>query len=154
MSELETVLGMDEILEYLPHRYPFIFVDRVISIDRNEGLISGVKNVTANEPFFQGHFPDKLIMPGVLVIEALAQVSGILAAVMKDIKPKIDGYIYYLAGVDNTRFKRPVIPGDTLTLHAQLVTHARRDTMKFKSQAMVQDVFVCATELLVVARKI
>lgn len=154
MSELESILGMDEILEYLPHRYPFIFVDRVISIDRNEGSIVGMKNVTANEPFFQGHFPDKLIMPGVLVIEALAQVSGILAAVMKDIKPKVDGYIYYLAGVDNTRFKRPVVPGDTLTLQAQQATHARRDTMKFKSQAMVQDVLVSATELLVVARKI
>jgi len=153
MTELETILGMDEILDYLPHRYPFIFVDRVISIDRNGGLIVGLKNVTANEPFFQGHFPDKLIMPGVLIVEALAQVSGILAAVMKGIKPKVDGYIYYLAGADNTRFKRPVVPGDSLILHAQ-VTHERRDTMKFKSQAMVQDILVCATELLVVARKI
>lgn len=153
MTELEPVLGMDDILDYLPHRYPFIFVDRVISIDREDGSIVGLKNVTINEPFFQGHFPDKPIMPGVLIVEALAQVSGILASVMKDIKPKVDGYIYYLAGADNTRFKRPVVPGDSIFLHAQ-VTHERRDTMKFKSQAKVQDILVCATELLVVARKI
>ena len=153
MTDLELVLEIDEILSYLPHRYPFIFVDRIVEINHDTKSIVGFKNVTLNEPFFRGHFPGNPIMPGVLIVEALAQVSGILASILKNIKPQVDGYLYYLAGADNSRFKRPVVPGDSLFLHSQ-VTHERRDTMKFKSQAKVQDVLVCSTDLLVVARKI
>lgn len=152
MTETASILGIGEIHEYLPHRFPFMLVDRVLEMMKGQTII-GLKNVTINEPFFEGHFPDNPIMPGVLIVEALAQVSGILASFTKGIKPKQDGYIYYLAGTDNTRFKRPVLPGDQLFLHAE-VTHDRRMMMKFSSKAVVDSSIVCTTDLLVVARKI
>lgn len=146
------MLDAIQISEYLPHRYPFVMVDRVLEIDSGN-KIEGVKNVTINEPFFQGHFPGNPIMPGVLIVEALAQLSGILASITRGIKPAEDGYIYYLAGVDKTRFKRPVVPGDVLRLVCE-VTHSRRDTSKFLCTAYVGDVLACTTELLVAARKV
>ena len=146
------MLDTIQIQEYLPHRYPFVLVDRVTEIDSGN-KIAGIKNVTINEPFFQGHFPGNPIMPGVLIIEALAQLSGILASITRGIKPVQDGYIYYLAGTDKTRFKRPVVPGDVLRLICE-VTHSRRDTSKFLCNAYVGDVLACTTELLVAARKI
>ena len=146
------MLDAIQIQEYLPHRYPFVLVDRVIEIDSGNSIV-GLKNVTVNEPFFQGHFPGNPIMPGVLIVEALAQMSGILASISRGIKPVEDGYIYYLAGMDKTRFKRPVVPGDVLRLVCE-VTHSRRDTSKFLCNAYVGDVLACTTELLVAARKV
>lgn len=146
------MLDTIQIQEYLPHRYPFVLVDRVIEIDSGNKIV-GTKNVTINEPFFQGHFPGNPIMPGVLIIEALAQLSGILASISRGIKPVQDGYIYYLVGIDKARFKRPVVPGDVLRLICE-VTHSRRDTSKFLCTAYVEDVLACTTELLVAARKI
>ena len=146
------MFDVKQIQEYLPHRYPFILVDQILEYETGKTIV-GTKNVTINEPFFMGHFPGNPIMPGVLIVEALAQVSGILASITKGIKPVLEGYIYYLAGIDKTRFKRPVVPGDVLRLTAE-VTHARRDTMKFICNAYVGDVLACTTELLVVARRL
>ena len=132
-----------ELHDYLPHRYPFLLVDHIV----------GIKNVTINEPFFQGHFPMHPIMPGVLIVEALAQVSGVLALVTKSIKPKVDGYMYYLAGTDKTRFKRPVVPGDVLRMHVRIL-HERREMMKFECNAFVGEELVCTSELLVAGRRV
>ncbi len=148
MNSMESV----EIQEYLPHRYPFLLVDRVVEVESGDHIV-GIKNVTINEPFFQGHFPAHPIMPGVLIIEALAQLSGILASVTKSIRPALDGYVYYLAGLDKTRFKRPVEPGDVLRMHSK-VLHERREMMKFECNAFVDEDLVCTSELLVAGPKL
>ncbi|MFQ5994210.1 MAG: 3-hydroxyacyl-ACP dehydratase FabZ [Acidiferrobacterales bacterium] len=105
-----------KVLEYLPHRYPFLLIDRVIEFAKDESLVA-IKNVTINEPFFQGHFPHHPVMPGVLVLEAMAQACGILAFKSLD-RPPEDSGVIYLVGVDKARFRRPVIPGDQLKLTA------------------------------------
>jgi len=104
------MMNIDEILEYLPHRYPFLLVDRVTEVEKGKS-IKGYKNISFNESFFQGHFPNNPIMPGVLIIEAMAQLSGILGFVTVGRKPS-DGVVQYLAGSSKARFKRPVLPGD------------------------------------------
>ena len=144
-------MDIDEIFEYLPHRYPFLLVDRVTEIHPGKD-IRGYKNVSVGEPFFQGHFPDHPIMPGVLLIEAMAQLAGILAFKTRDNSPA-EGYLHYLAGTDKTRFKRPVVPGDRLLLEATILTH-RRSMMKFDCNAYVDDELACTTELLCAERKI
>ena len=135
------------ITDYLPHRYPFLLVDRVLEIELGT-RIRGLKNVSANEPFFPGHFPIKPIMPGVLIVEALAQVSGILALRSRDLKVEKQGSMFLLAGMDKTRFKKPVVPGDRLILDASVVSE-RRDIMKFSCEALVDESVVCSTELLI-----
>lgn len=107
-------LNITQLREYLPHRYPFLLLDRVTACRPNE-WITAIKNVTVNEPFFSGHFPEEPIMPGVLMIEAMAQAAGVLGFITKNAKPR-DGYIYLFAGVDKVRFKRQVIPYDQLIL--------------------------------------
>ena len=114
---------IDHILKHLPHRYPFLFVDRVIAVE--EGVsIHAQKSVTIGEDFFNGHFPDKPVMPGVIIIEALAQASGILGFMTMNKTPD-EGSIYYFAGADNVRFRNPVVPGDTLDLHSKVVEIGR-----------------------------
>ena len=108
------LMTVEEIKEYLPQRYPFLLVDRVIEMDLGKSIVA-YKNVTVNEPFFNGHFPNQPIMPGVLIIEALAQAAGVLGFKSQEKKPK-DGYLYYFVGADNVRLRRPVVPGDCLTL--------------------------------------
>ena len=144
-------MDIDEIFEYLPHRYPFLLVDRVTEIHPGKD-IRGYKNVSVGEPFFQGHFPDHPIMPGVLLIEAMAQLAGILAFKTRDNSPA-EGYLHYLEGTDKTRFKRQVVPGDRLLLEATILTH-RRTMMKFNCNAYVDDELACTTELLCAERKI
>ena len=144
-------MDIDEIFEYLPHRYPFLLVDRVTEIHPGKD-IRGYKNVSIGDPFFQGHFPDHPIMPGVLLIEAMAQIAGILAFKTRDNSPA-EGYLHYLAGTDKNRFKRPVVPGDRLLLEATILTH-RRSMMKFDCNAYVDDELACTTELLCAERKI
>ena len=144
-------LEIDEILEYLPHRYPFLLVDRVDELVVGD-YIRGRKQVSVNEPYFQGHFPNHPIMPGVLLVEALAQICGILAFKTRENKPA-DGYVHYLAGVDNVRFKRPVRPGDTVDLSGRIDT-VRRQLMKFSVEAKVDDETACVAELLCVERLI
>ncbi|MFT5033511.1 MAG: 3-hydroxyacyl-[acyl-carrier-protein] dehydratase, partial [Bacteroidia bacterium] len=114
------LMDVNEIREYLPHRYPFLLVDRVTEIELGKS-ITAYKNITVNEAIFNGHFPDMPIFPGVLIIEAMAQAAGILGFKTMDKKPS-DGSIYMFAGVDNVRFKRPVVPGDKLVLKVDYVS--------------------------------
>ncbi len=140
-----------EIFEYLPHRYPFLLVDRVVDIEPGQ-FIRGFKNVTFNEDFFNGHFPGHPVMPGVLIVEAMAQLSGILAFETKDRRPA-DGFIYYLAGIDKTRFKRPVVPGDRLMMESTMVAD-RQGLLKFRTQAFVDEELACSSEITCMERKL
>ena len=105
------MIGIEEIKGILPHRYPFLLVDKVLSVDTENGSITCLKNVTANEPHFNGHFPQEPIMPGVLIVEAMAQAAGILSSQVKGGESVNAQTIFYLAGADNIRFKQPVVPG-------------------------------------------
>ena len=143
-------LNTKEILGYLPHRYPFLLVDRVDELVPGERVVAR-KTVSANEPYLQGHFPGNPIMPGVLVVEALAQACCVLAFETRGRKP-VDGYLHYLAGVDNARFRRPVLPGDVLELHGAIASE-RRQMMKFDCQAHVDGELACAVKLICVESK-
>lgn len=138
-------LNIQQIKNYLPHRYPFLLIDRVVSYECFKS-ITAIKNVTINEPFFQGHFPGRPIMPGVLIIEAMAQAAALLGWVSA---PELNkkGNLYYLAGVDSVRFKRPVEPGDQLKIEI-LFEKERRSLWKFKGTATVDNSFVASAELL------
>lgn len=138
-------LDIDKIKACLPHRYPFLLVDKVLSYELNKSLIA-VKNVTANEPFFQGHFPNKPVMPGVLIIEALAQATGLLGCISTN-NDKVDGSLYYLVAVDKARFRRPVEPGDQLVLHVEF-EKARRGIWCFKAVAKVNNEIVASADLM------
>jgi 3-hydroxyacyl-[acyl-carrier-protein] dehydratase len=140
-----------KILKQLPHRYPFLLVDRVLSIDKGKS-IRAVKNVTINEPFFQGHFPYRPVMPGVLMLEALAQAAALLAFDAIDTTPDEDS-VYYFAGMDGVRFKRPVEPGDQLILEVELV-RMKAGIFKFKARALVDDELAVEAELTCAVRKI
>jgi len=142
-----TVETMDiqAILEHLPHRYPFLLVDRVLECEPGKRL-KALKNVSVNEPMFTGHFPERPIFPGVLIMEALAQATGILAFRSTDKKP--DGTsLYYFAAIDNCRFKQPVVPGDQLILEVA-VLKAKRGIWKFSAEAMVDGKVVASAELM------
>ena len=142
---------INELFEFLPHRYPFLLVDRVVEVEPGS-RIRGYKNVTINEEFFNGHFPGHPIMPGVLIIEAMAQLSGVLAFETKQRRPA-DGFTYYLAGTDRTRFKRPVVPGDQLVMESRLLAD-RRGVMKFECQAFVDEDLACTSEITCMEREI
>ncbi len=131
-------------MAYLPHRYPFLLLDRVISM--TETTLVAIKNVTINEPFFTGHFPQKPVMPGVLILEALAQASGIL--IFMTVQRLLDkDFWFYLAGIDNARFRRIVEPGDQLIFEVELLK-VKRDIWKFKATATVEEQFVCSAEII------
>jgi 3-hydroxyacyl-[acyl-carrier-protein] dehydratase len=141
---------IETIREFLPQRYPFLMVDRVISVEPGK-TITAIKNVTVNEEFFQGHFPGMPIMPGVLMLEAMAQVSGILGFITEQKQPG-DGYIYLFAGVDRLRFKRRVVPGDTLTITAEIIT-AKQKIYKFACQVRVGDELAASAEIMVIEQQ-
>ncbi|NNL57690.1 MAG: 3-hydroxyacyl-ACP dehydratase FabZ [Pseudomonadales bacterium] len=143
-------MEIKEIREYLPHRYPFLLVDRVVEIELGK-RITALKNVSINEPFFTGHFPELPIMPGVLIIEALAQAAGILGFKTVGKKPA-DGSIYLFVGADKMRFKRPVVPGDQLLLQAEIVAE-KRGIWKFDCRAEVDGKLAAAGEILCADRK-
>jgi 3-hydroxyacyl-[acyl-carrier-protein] dehydratase len=145
------MMDVNEIRQYLPHRYPFLLVDRVVELNLKESIIA-YKNVTINEPFFNGHFPNHPVMPGVLIIEAMAQAAGILGFKTMDKKPE-DGSIYYFVGSDKARFKRPVVPGDRLQLEAKIVTE-KRGIWKFECRATVDGELACSATILCADRKI
>jgi 3-hydroxyacyl-[acyl-carrier-protein] dehydratase len=146
-----TTLDVHEIMERLPHRYPFLLVDRVVECIPGES-ITVIKNVSANEPYFTGHFPDHMIMPGVLIIEAMAQAAGLLAiATVKE--QEQSGTIYYFVGIDKARFKRPVVPGDQLTIKAT-ITSMRPSLQKFDARAEVDGQLVAKGELLTAPNKV
>ncbi len=144
------MMNIEEIKEYLPQRYPFLLVDRVVSIELGKSIVA-YKNVSVNEPFFEGHFPDFPIMPGVLIIEALAQAAGVLGFKSQEKKPK-DGYVYYFVGADEVRLKRPVLPGDRLTLEATILT-SKRGIYKFQCRASVDNELVCEAIIICAERK-
>jgi 3-hydroxyacyl-[acyl-carrier-protein] dehydratase len=138
-------LDIHEVLKYLPHRYPFLLVDRVLTWTRDES-ITAIKNVTINEPFFQGHFPNRPVMPGVLIVEAMAQTCAILSFKSMDALPKANS-IFYFVGIDNARFKRPVEPGDQLRLTAKIKRRVKGIWM-FETTAHVGDELCCGAELM------
>ncbi len=145
------MMQIEEIKEYLPQRYPFLLIDRVVSIDLANNSIECYKNVSVNEPFFNGHFPNHPIMPGVLIIEAMAQASGILGFKISDKRPDQKNFIYYFAAADRVRFRQPVVPGDCLTLTAQFMNE-RKSIWKFFCTAKVNDKIASSAEI-VCARK-
>lgn len=142
-------MNIQEILSYLPHRYPFLLVDRVLEFHEWKSLIA-VKNVTVNEPFFIGHFPGQPIMPGVLIVEALAQAAGIVI-LKSDPSLTHDKNLFLLAGMDDVRFKRMVIPGDQLHLQVELVRQ-KREIYKFHCEAIVNGELACSAEITNVRR--
>ena len=146
-----TSMDILEIMKRLPHRYPFLLVDRVLEIDQGK-RIKALKNVTMNEPFFAGHFPNRPVMPGVMMLEALAQASAILAFDQAGVRPD-DKTVFYFVGIDNTRFKRPVGPGDQLILNSTL-ERSRAGVVKFSTNATVGDSIVVEADLMCTMRRI
>ena len=138
-------MNIEEVLTYLPHRYPFLLIDRVLECEPMKSIVA-LKNVTMNEEFFGGHFPNHPVMPGVLVIEALAQSAAILAFKSLNRKPD-DKSVVYFVGIDRARFKRPVFPGDQLILHSTLLL-VKRGIWKFKCEAKVNNLIVTEAELM------
>lgn len=144
-------LCYDQIKHYLPHRYPFMLIDRVTAC-RPDDWITGYKNISINEELFNGHFPDNPVMPGVLMVEAMAQLSGILGFISAN-QTAEDGYLYLFAGVDKVRFKKLVIPGDQLVIRAKAVMN-RRDIYKFSCTAHVGDQLACSAEIMIARQKV
>jgi 3-hydroxyacyl-[acyl-carrier-protein] dehydratase len=144
-------MTIEEIKEYLPHRYPFLLIDRVIAFEADKRIVA-LKNVTVNEPFFPGHFPHIHVMPGVLVVEAMAQAAAVLS--LKSRGHKNDGkWVYYFVGIDGARFKRPVTPGDQL--HIEVIAgRSGRGMAKFAAVAKVGDAVAAEAELLCALRQL
>ena len=140
-------IDIHEIQRYLPHRYPFLLIDRVVDFVAGEYLV-GIKNISYNEPQFTGHFPQRVIMPGVLILESLAQATGLLAFKTAD-ELHSDDALYYLAGIDNARFRRPVEPGDQLKLEVKLIKN-KRNMWKFSGKASVDGELVVSADILCV----
>lgn len=147
-----TPMDIHAILEHLPHRYPMLLVDRVVDVVPGEH-IHAIKNVSMNEPFFVGHFPHFPVMPGVLIVEALAQAAAILSFKTLGNKPDANS-VYYFVGIDGARFKRPVQPGDQLHLHVTMDGPVRRGIWKFKAEARVGDILTTEAELMCTVRTI
>lgn len=145
------MMDIHQILKQLPHRYPILLVDRVLEVDKGKS-IKALKNVTINEPFFNGHFPHRPVMPGVLMLEALAQTAALLAFETLGVTPD-DKTVYYFAGIDGARFKRPVEPGDQLLLDVQL-DRMKAGIFKFKAQARVGAELAVEAELMCTMRTI
>ncbi|MBP9150581.1 MAG: 3-hydroxyacyl-ACP dehydratase FabZ [Rhodoferax sp.] len=144
-------MDIHKILKKLPHRYPFLLVDRVLSIEKGKS-IRALKNITINEPFFEGHFPHRPVMPGVLMLEALAQAAALLSFDALDAQPT-DDMVYYFAGIEAARFKRPVEPGDQLILEAELL-RMKAGIFKFKVRALVDGDLAVEAELTCAMRKV
>jgi 3-hydroxyacyl-[acyl-carrier-protein] dehydratase len=144
-------LNIQEILEYLPHRYPFLLIDRVIECELGR-RIRALKNVSVNEPYFNGHFPYYKVMPGVLIVEAMAQAAAILSFRTMGIKPD-DKSVYYFAGIDRARFKKPVMPGDQLVLEVS-IERTVRSVVKYAGKAYVGEALVAEAQLLCTLRPI
>lgn len=138
-------MDINEIMKLLPHRYPFLMVDRILEMDPGKSL-KALKNVTINEPYFQGHFPHRPVMPAVLMLEALAQTTGLLAYKTGELKPN-DVSVFYFAGIDKARFKRPVGPGDQLILQVDLIKR-KRNIWVFKGVATVDGDVAASAELM------
>ena len=147
---MNDTMDIQEILTYLPQRYPILMIDKVIKIVPGKSILA-LKNVTVNEPYFLGHFPGKPIMPGVLILEAMAQATGILALHANRERSK-EGFLYLFAGIDKARFKRPVVPGDQLYIEAE-VLKVKGNIWKCKVNAKVENELVCEAELMGAGRR-
>ena len=145
------MMDIHQILKKLPHRYPFLLVDRVLEIEKGKS-IKALKNVTINEPFFVGHFPHRPVMPGVLMLEAMAQAAALLAFDTVGVRLD-DNTVYYFAGIDGARFKRPVEPGDQLIMDVELIRH-KSGIFKFKGVTRVDGNVACEAELMCTMRTI
>ncbi|WP_347331946.1 3-hydroxyacyl-ACP dehydratase FabZ [Marinimicrobium locisalis] len=145
------MMDVREIREYLPHRYPFLLVDRVVELVEGESIVA-YKNISVNEEVFNGHFPQSPVFPGVMILEALAQASGVLGFKTMNKKPE-DGSIYLFAGVDDVRFKRQVIPGDRLTLESRVMS-VKRGIWKFECKATVDGALAASAIILCADRKV
>jgi 3-hydroxyacyl-[acyl-carrier-protein] dehydratase len=144
-------LDIHEILKHLPHRYPFVLIDRITDLKLNEE-ITAIKNVTINEPFFPGHFPYHPVMPGVLIVEAMAQAAAVLSFKTMSVLPSEDS-VYYFAGIDNVRFKKPVSPGDQLILNVK-IDRVLKGIWKYKGQAKVDGQIVAEAEMMCILKNI
>ena len=144
-------MSIHDILKYLPHRYPFLLVDRVLKCEIGKSILA-IKNVSVNEPFFQGHFPDAPVMPGVLILEALAQASGLLALSNPEWRPD-DESLYLFVGIDKARFKRQVGPGDQLIIDVRLKRH-KRGYGVFEAVALVEEEVAASAELMCVFKEV
>jgi beta-hydroxyacyl-ACP dehydratase FabZ len=139
------MLGIQEIMNTLPHRYPFLLVDKIVEMDVGKRVV-GIKNVTINEPFFQGHFPGQPIMPGVLILEAMAQVAGVMA--LKTVPPdQVQNKVIYFMTIDKAKFRKPVIPGDQLRFEMDVIK-MRSNIMNIKGQALVEGSLVAEAEMM------
>ena len=145
------MMDIHESLKQLPHRYPFLMVDRVLALDKGK-TIQALKNVSINEPFFNGHFPHRPVMPGVLMLEAMAQAAALLAFDTVGVRLD-DNTVYYFAGIDGARFKRPVEPGDQLIMDVELIRH-KSGIFKFKGVTRVDGNIACEAELMCTMRTI
>ncbi len=150
MANQLNILEIQEIMALLPHRYPFLMIDRVLDFTPGESL-TAIKNVTVNEPIFTGHFPNMPIFPGVLILEALAQATGILG--FKTVTERAENELYLFAAIDEARFKKPVVPGDQLVLEVKFLKE-RRNLWKFYGEAKVDGQVVCTAELMCARREL
>ena len=138
LQERVAEIDIERVMAMIPHRYPMLMIDKVVDVVANESA-TGVKNVTINEPFFQGHFPSRPVMPGVLIIEAMAQTAAVL--VVHSLGPSAEGKLVYFMSVDDARFRKPVVPGDTIHIHVQK-ERQRGPVWKFSARALVRDTLV------------
>jgi 3-hydroxyacyl-[acyl-carrier-protein] dehydratase len=146
-----TSMDIHEILEHLPHRYPFVLIDRIISMELGKE-ITALKNVTINEPFFPGHFPHHPVMPGVLIVEAMAQAAAVLSFKTMNAKPSDDS-VYYFAGIDSARFKKPVSPGDQIILNVK-IDRILKGIWKYVGVARVDGVVVAEAQMMCILKTI
>lgn len=151
VNESMSTMDIHDILKHLPHRYPFLLIDRVLDYKVKETL-TAIKNVTINEPFFTGHFPIRPVMPGVLILEAMAQATGLLASHTIDTTPG-NGFLYYFVGIDEARFKRPVEPGDQLLIEVSVI-RAVRNIWRFDAKASVDGSIVCTAKIMCAAKEV
>lgn len=142
-------MNINEVMQFLPHRYPFLLIDRVLEIELGKS-ITAIKNVSINEPFFPGHFPDSPVMPGVMILEAMAQAAALLSFKTENYAPNEVGIVYF-AGIDGARFKKPVLPGDQLIIHVDIVRRVR-GIWKYKARADVDGALVAEAELMATLR--
>ena len=146
-----SAMDIHEIMNYLPHRFPFLLVDRVESVEPGKRIVA-IKNVSINEPFFPGHFPNRPVMPGVLILEAMAQVAAILSFKTAGTKPDANS-VYYFVGIDKARFKRPVEPGDQLRLEVE-ITRTLKGIWKFAAKAFVLNQLVAEADIMCTVRNV
>lgn len=150
-NTVSTSMDIHEILEHLPHRYPFVLIDRVVSMELGKE-ITAIKNVSVNEPYFPGHFPYHPVMPGVLIVEAMAQAAAILSFKTMDTKPSDDS-VYYFAGIDSARFKKPVSPGDQIVLNVK-IDRILKGIWKYSGVASVDGTVVAEAQMMCILKAI